>query len=411
MTTDDARGWVLVIDPARLATPPSESLALPRVLGLSLPLRLALTAQAAGARAIAVATTTPAAVRALLRDERLRIPVIDEIDHPGRLEFRTDSPSVRVPANVVVHRVTLQALAKQAEHGELTVLPPLASSPGNADWARARGTAGPYGFDPLVVVDAASRRQATRCLMRSLRKAQDGWTSTYLNRPISLTLTRWLVATPLRPNQVSVAILGVGIAGALLASRGTYGSMLVGALMFHAQSVLDGCDGEMSRITFRGSRTGEWLDTIGDDLTNYGFFAGSAWGLYTTSGRALYLALGGVMVVCGLIGSGLEYRYLIRIGSGDLLRYPLGIGKAPGGSTEKSAVARALDAISPLFKRDTFVFLTLLGALLGWLGPFLAIFAAGAVGVLIAVLRAELRMMRAAEPAVGPQGGTQRGTR
>ena len=165
--------------------------------------------------------------------------------------------------------------------------------------------------------------------------------------------------------------------------------------------MLDGCDGEMSRLTFRGSRTGEWLDTVGDDLTNYGFFAGAAWGLYSVSGSLAYLVLGGVTVLSGLVGSGLEYRYLIRIGSGDLLEYPLGIGKAPGPATSeaqgasrnrRSALARALDAISPLFKRDTFVFLTLVGAALGLLGPFLAVFAAGAIGVLIAVIKAEMRM-------------------
>jgi CDP-L-myo-inositol myo-inositolphosphotransferase len=161
--------------------------------------------------------------------------------------------------------------------------------------------------------------------------------------------------------------------------------------------VLDGCDGEMSRLTFRGSHTGEWLDTIGDDLTNYGFFGGAAWGLYSTTGQAIYLALGGLTVFCGVVGSGLEYRYLIQIGSGDLLKYPLGIGKAPGpeeSAGSKSSIARMFDAIAPLFKRDTFVFLTFLGALAGAVGPLLAVFALGAVGVLIAVLKAELRMAR-----------------
>ena len=398
MTSSHARGWLLVIDAPRPTADGAGVAGYPSVLGLPLPLRLALTAQAAGASTVALASEAPPELRALLADPRLTLPVIDELDQPGRLEFRTESASVRVPANAVVHRATLRELAQQAEHGELALVPPNAGLPGNAVWQAARDTAGPYGFDPLLVSDETSRRAAERLLLRSLRKPQDGWTSTYLNRPISLTLTRWLVATPLRPNQVSVAILGVGIAGALLASRGTYASMALGALLFHAQSVLDGCDGEMSRITFRGSRTGEWLDTIGDDLTNYGFFAGAAWGLYSATGRTLYLTLGGIMVLCGVVGSGLEYRYLIRIGSGDLLRYPLGIGKAPGGTPEqeKSALARALDSIAPLFKRDTFVFLTLLGALLGWLGPFLAIFAVGALGVLIAVLRAELRMLREA---------------
>ena len=77
------------------------------------------------------------------------------------------------------------------------------------------------------------------------------------------------------------------------------------------------------------------------------------------------------------------------------------IGKAPGKTNEDSTsgVAKLLDAIAPLFKRDTFVFLTFLGALVGMTGPLLAVFAVGALGVLIAVLKAELRMAR--ERAVG----------
>jgi len=390
VTTTDETGWLLVIDPPKVA-----SAAFPmarRILGLPLPLRLALTAQAAGARAIAVADGPAyAEVKRLLADSRLRLRVIDEGDRPSLLEFRSTSPSIRAPANLVVHRATFVALAQHAS-GEMT-LPPASE----ATSAAIRGAGGIFGFEPVAVSDGASAKVARASLLRSLRKPQDGWTSTYLNRHVSLTLSRMLVATPLKPNQVSVGILGVGLLGAWLASRGTYASLLVGAALFQAQSILDGCDGEMSRLTFRGSRLGEWLDTVGDDLTNYGFFAGAAWGLYATSGHTIYLALGAITVCSGLVGSGLEYRYLVRIGSGDLLKYPLGIGKAPGAGPDdppKSALGRALDAISPLFKRDTFVFLTLLGAAMGWLGPFLVVFAAGAVGVLLAVIKAELRMAR-----------------
>src|SRR5690606_12829861 len=112
----------------------------------------------------------------------------------------------------------------------------------------------------------------------------------------------------------------------------------------------DGCDGELSRVTYRGSLTGEWLDTIGDDLTNYSFFAGAGIGLYRMTGSEFYLGAGAVMVCAGVIASGLEYRYLIRIGSGDLLKYPLSQHQTSG----------AFDRIAPLFKRDTFVLLTLL---------------------------------------------------
>jgi len=339
------------------------------LLGLSTALRLALTAQAAGASAVVAVDPS---LLPLLADERLRIPVV------------TARPSgswlVRAPANLVIHRGLIQA-ALQAR--------------GERDWSivdEPFAFETPFGFDPVVINSGDDQARARKALLNSLRKPQDGWTSTYLNRHLSLFITRFLVATPLRPNQVSVAILGVGLAGAWMATGGQYLDLLVGALLFQAQSVLDGCDGEMSRLTFRGSRTGEWLDTVGDDLTNYGYFTGASWGLYTTTQNQLYLAAGAVVLACGLLTSGIEYAYLIKIGSGDLLKYPLGVGKAPGGSDDKGPLARALDAISPLFKRDTFVFLTLIGAALGLLQVMLLFFALGAIGILITVIKAEIRM-------------------
>jgi phosphatidylglycerophosphate synthase len=190
----------------------------------------------------------------------------------------------------------------------------------------------------------------------------------------------------LEPNQVSVAILCVGLLGAFLASRGTYLTMLAGAFLFQAQSVLDGCDGEMSRVTYRGSLLGEWLDTIGDDLTNYGFFAGAALGLHTRTGSDLYLIAGGVILGTGVAVSVIEYRYLIRIGSGDLLKYPTSQVASQGGGF--------LAAIAPLFKRDTFVFLTLIAAVLDLVGPMLLVFSVGGIGIFVNVLLAEAKMRR-----------------
>jgi len=149
--------------------------------------------------------------------------------------------------------------------------------------------------------------------------------------------------------------------------------------------VLDGCDGEMSRVSHRGSHLGEWLDTIGDDLTNYGFFGGAGIGLYQATGLELYLFAGSICVACGLVSSGLEYRYLIKIGSGDLLKYPL---------SQASSGRGKLAFIAPLFKRDTFVLLTLLAALADVLGPMLCVFSLAAIGILISVLKTELRLMR-----------------
>lgn len=332
--------------------------------GLPIALRLALDAQRAGATAVALDPSSGIAA-AELDDPRLRIPVTDAAAPGDR--------TVTIAASLVVHRDALSVVAKSG--GDSVHL----------DVATAPTPSGPFAFAPIDVLDEASAHAAERALFRSLRKPQDGWTSRWLNRYVSLTLSRWLVKTPLAPNQVSVGILAVGLAGAWLASEGSYGAMLAGAALFQAQSILDGCDGEMSRVSYRGSLLGEWLDTIGDDLTNYGFFTGTALGLHARTGSNLYLAAGAITVGCGVTASLIEYRYLMKIGSGDLLKYPTSQTASSGGP---------LALIAPLFKRDTFVLLTLVAAALDLLGPMLVVFSVAAVGILANVLAAEAKMAK-----------------
>ncbi len=353
-----------------------------KVGGLSLALRLALDAASAGASAIVV-DERDTATRSALDEPRLRLPVITRKLEATSREGATDAHdeptgalALRLPATFLVHRRLLRAAAEDA----------LARGKRERDLAlEPLPLAIPYGFEPVDVTDDASARRAERLLFRSLRKPEDGWTSRWLNRSLSLGLSRWLVKTPLRPNQLTLGILGIGLVGAWFASLGTWGAQALGALLYQAQSVLDGCDGEVSRVTHRGSKLGEWLDTVGDDITNYSFFAAAAWGLATTRAEPLFLWVGWGGVLAGLVASGLEYRYLIRIGSGDLLKYPLSQGKGTSG---------ALAALQPLFKRDTFVFLTLVAALIGRLDVMVIAFSLGAVGVLATVVRTEVGLAR-----------------
>ncbi len=333
-------------------------------------LRLALDAQAAGAIGIIDETGDPR-VSSALADRRLQVPRLAAVPPDARV--------VSIAAHYVLHRSTFAAVRAR--------LTPVASR-FDFDPLQAECSA-PFGFAPIAVTDAHAARLAERRLFRSLRKVQDGWTSRWLNRHISLFVSRWLVRTPLSPNHISIGILAIGLFGAYLASRGTYFDIALGAVFFQAQSVLDGCDGEISRITYRGSKAGEWFDTIGDDLTNYSFFACAGLGLYRTQQQPLYLAAAALTVLCGVLSSGLEYRYLIRIGSGDLLKYPL--------SQATTGPSKGIARLAPLLKRDTFVFLTMLAAFANQVGIMLLIFAVGAVGITAAVIRTEVGLARSRE--------------
>jgi phosphatidylglycerophosphate synthase len=380
---DQETGWTLVLeapngDPCHV------------VAGLPVVLRLALDAQSGGATAVVVRPDADgqAQTQECLADPRLKIAVSSRSEGSEGSEEPTKGPirqQIHVPASWVLHRRLLGAVA-EADASSGKTSRDLATEPFDLST--------PFGFEPIDVVDRASARKAERALFHALRKEQDGWTSRWLNRPISLAISRWLVKTPLLPNQVTAVILLVGLLGAGFAAVGTWGFQVLGALLFHAQSVLDGCDGEMSRVTNRGSKLGEWLDTVGDDITNYAFFVGAAWGLYRQSGEALYLIVGWGGIALGMLATGIEYRYLIRIGSGDLLKYPLSEGAGEPGSFAS--------AIQPLFKRDTFVFITLVATVFGGLGVMVIVFSIGAVIVLANVLKTEARMARTAREGTKP---------
>lgn len=357
--------WVLVLEPTTAD-------AGRRVGGLSLVLRLALTAQAGSAAGI-VLPPGAACLRKELADPRLRIPVFDQ--PPGHCS------SVSITANYLVHPRLMSAVAGSlsSENGEKQQ-PVSLRLPSADDRLLLQD-----GFGAIEVTDAGSARRAEAALFQTLRKPADGWTSRWLNRPLSLRISRLLVRTPLHPNAISLAILPLGLVSAWLASRGTYWSAVGGAGCFQLQSILDGCDGEISRVTYRASRLGEWLDTIGDDLTTYGFFLGAAWGLYRVGDDRRYLLAGAVMLLGGLVLSGTQYRYLLRIGSGSLLKHP--IAGVPGESS-------LLTALRPLFRRDTFILLTLLCAILGLLGPMVIAAAASTAVMAAKVIRMDPTVQR-----------------
>jgi len=128
------------------------------------------------------------------------------------------------------------------------------------------------------VATPAEIEHGEKHLLASLVKDTDGFISRHINRKISLYLTRHLMRTRITPNQITAVVLAIGIcAGPAIIAMGGYGGILAGALLYYFSSVLDGCDGEISRLKFMGTPLGAWLDTVGDDIVGLSFLIG----LYT----------------------------------------------------------------------------------------------------------------------------------
>ena len=99
-----------------------------------------------------------------------------------------------------------------------------------------------------------------------MSKPQDGFVSRFLNRPISRRITRFLLKFPIHPNAWTISIFVLPLIACVFLVRGDYVSVVIGAAIFQAFSILDGCDGEIARAKNLESKFGERLDNVCDLL-------------------------------------------------------------------------------------------------------------------------------------------------
>jgi hypothetical protein len=123
-----------------------------------------------------------------------------------------------------------------------------------------------------------------RWLLRGSGKSRDGFVSRYLNRPISRTVSKLLLKTPMTPNLWTLLITLFPVIGFLLLIRGDYTGFVVGAALFQVHSILDGCDGEIARAKYLDSEKGPGLDAFGDLISLLLFSLGLGVGLFRVTG-------------------------------------------------------------------------------------------------------------------------------
>ena len=149
------------------------------------------------------------------------------------------------------------------------------------------------------VATAEDRVLAEKKLDEWLVKPTDG-VFARMNRRVSIPISRQLIKFPVTPNMVSLFTLGVSfLAGAFFAFGGR-GNMLLGAMLSVFASILDGCDGEVARLTFQESAFGCWLETVCDYLYYVFIFAGMMIGLL---GRGPVYMIWGSVLFFGAVAS------------------------------------------------------------------------------------------------------------
>lgn len=216
------------------------------------------------------------------------------------------------------------------------------------------------------VTDAPLVTAAEQALCRRLRAdtaASDGPLAHWIDRRLSLRLSRWLVRhTRLGPNQITTIGTAIGLAGATLFALGTYWAGVLGSLLFLCATILDGCDGEVARLTFRESSFGQKFDVITDNVVHVAVFAGLAVGLYRQHEAGHYVALTALLLggfACTLVAT---YFFLVR--RPGFARSPI-----PPRSLKGRIRQRLLRGFEALMNRD-FAYLLVVLALIGRLEWF-----------------------------------------
>ncbi len=142
--------------------------------------------------------------------------------------------------------------------------------------ANVLGINGSFWID---IDDEKSLKKAEDALINQLRnKPNDGPVSRYLNRPLSIRISKLLVRFPITPNVISALsfLLSLFAAG-LFAFGKNYISLLIGGLITHIASVIDGCDGEIARLKFMRSKYGGWFDAVLDRYADAFLLLGLTW--------------------------------------------------------------------------------------------------------------------------------------
>src|SRR5436305_9734652 len=116
-----------------------------------------------------------------------------------------------------------------------------------------------------------------------MSKPQDGFVSRFLNRPISRRVTRLLLKFPIRPNVLTISIFVLPLIACVFLVRGDYVSIVIGATIFQAFSILDGCDGEIARARNLESKLGERLDYFCDFAASLLYVLALGLGLHRSS--------------------------------------------------------------------------------------------------------------------------------
>ena len=172
----------------------------------------------------------------------------------------------------------------------------------------------------IDIDDKTDRKNAELLICNKLKKDTDGPVSKILNRPISLRISKILLKTGITPNQISVLSFVIGLAGASFFFIGEYFYLILGGILVHIHSIVDGCDGEVARLKLRQTKYGGWLDSVLDRYVDAAIILGLIYGYWSITGDVTIWIIGFFAIIGSFLNSYTSDKYDSIFRNGDMTK-------------------------------------------------------------------------------------------
>jgi phosphatidylglycerophosphate synthase len=244
----------------------------------------------------------------------------------------------------------------------------------------------------------ADVKAAIRWQYELVNKPLDAPICRYFYRPLARPLTILLLRTPLTPNAISVISILLSLVGCYIAASADPMTHVWGLVMLLGGGIVDANDGEVARLRLESSKTGAWLDAMGDDMARIALILG-------IGGHVAHLQptwpvwpitiASAVMTVASLV---LIYWYCIFvIHSTNNQDYTRALQIGPGVRVEekRSVGAWIADMAAQIVRRDFIDLAVVFVALAGGSAVVFALLSLGSVVTLIVVIPTHLKIVKA----------------
>lgn len=96
----------------------------------------------------------------------------------------------------------------------------------------------------------------------------------FFYRPIAFLLVKIIYRTNITPNQLTLTAILMGLIAGFFYSKGTAGSVYLGAVFFLLFNILDCSDGQLARLKRNGTPTGRIIDGVADYIAFISVYIG-----------------------------------------------------------------------------------------------------------------------------------------